>query len=198
MQPGNAGGMNWGGIAFDPGRQLAVVNNMNLPFLVALIPRSQALAEYNSGDYKNFEFGRQQGTPYVMRRRTFLSRISAPCIKPPWGTLTAVDMQHGTIRWQIPLGDTPWIHLNLGVPNLGGAILTASGLVFIAASLDDRLRAFATDSGRLLWEVKLPAGGQATPMTYSAGGRQYLVIAAGGHKGDSTRGDYLLAYALPR
>jgi quinoprotein glucose dehydrogenase len=198
MQPGNAGGMNWGGIAFDPGRQLAVVNNMNLPFLVALIPRSQALAEYKSGDYKDFEFGRQVGTPYVMRRRTFLSRVGAPCVKPPWGTLTAVDMQHGTIRWQIPLGDTPWIHLNLGVPNLGGPIVTASGVVFIAASLDDRLRAFDVNSGKLLWEMKLPAGGQATPMTYSAGGRQYLVIAAGGHKGDSTRGDYLIAYALPR
>jgi quinoprotein glucose dehydrogenase len=70
-------------------------------------------------------------------------------------------------------------------------------LVFIAASLDDRLRAFDTDSGKLLWEVKLPAGGQATPMTYAIGGRQYLVIAAGGYKGDSTRGDYVVAYALP-
>jgi quinoprotein glucose dehydrogenase len=76
-------------------------------------------------------------------------------------------------------------------------MVSASGLIFIAASLDDRLRAYATDSGKLLWEVKLPAGGQATPMTYAINGRQYLVIAAGGYKGDSTRGDYVLAYALP-
>ncbi len=198
MLPGNAGGMNWGGIAFDPARQLALVNNMNLPFLVALIPRARAQAEYDSGRYKDFEFGRQLGTPYVMRRKIFTSSLGAPCIKPLWGTLSAVDMQHGTIRWQIPLGVTPGIHLNLGMANVGGPIVTASGLVFIAATLDDRLRAFDTSSGKLLWEVKLPAGGQATPMTYFAGGRQYLVIAAGGHKGDSTRGDYLIAYALPR
>jgi quinoprotein glucose dehydrogenase len=106
-------------------------------------------------------------------------------------------MSHGTIRWQIPLGDTPFIPVNLGVPALGGPIATVSGLVFIAASLDDRLRAFSSDSGKLLWEVRLPAGGQATPMTYAIDGRQYLVIAAGGYKDQSTRGDYLIAYALP-
>jgi quinoprotein glucose dehydrogenase len=111
--------------------------------------------------------------------------------------LTAVDMTRGTIKWQIPLGVTPFIHLNLGMPGIGGPIVTASGLVFIAASLDDRLRAFDTNTGQLLWEVKLPAGGQATPMTYAIGGRQYVVIAAGGYKEDSARGDYLVAYALP-
>jgi quinoprotein glucose dehydrogenase len=88
--------------------------------------------------------------------------------------------------------------MNLGMPGIGGPIVTASGLVFIVASLDDRLRAFDVDSGKRLWETTLPAGGQATPMTYSISGRQYLVIAAGGYKSDSTRGDYLIAYALPR
>jgi quinoprotein glucose dehydrogenase len=87
--------------------------------------------------------------------------------------------------------------LNLGMPGLGGPIVTASGLVFIAATMDDRLRAYDTNTGKRLWETRLPAGGQATPMTYSAGGRQYLVIAAGGYKGDSTRGDFLVAYTLP-
>ena len=197
MQPGNAGGMNWGGIAFDPTRQLALVNSMNLPFRVALIRRTQAVPKQIPEDLKDFEYARQEGTPYAMRRKAFLSRSGVPCVKPPWGLLSAVDMQHGTIRWQVPLGDTPFIHLNLGVPNLGGPIATASGVVFIGASLDDHLRAFATESGKLLWETKLPAGGQATPMTYSVAGRQYLVIAAGGHKKDSTRGDYLIAYALP-
>jgi quinoprotein glucose dehydrogenase len=198
MQPGNAGGSNWGGIAFDPKRQLAVANTMNLPFVVALIPRAELHDQSTSGDYRGFEFARQQGTPYGMRRAAFKSDLGIPCVKPPWGTLTAVDMEHGTIKWQIPLGDTPFIHMNLGMPGIGGPIVSAGGLVFIAASLDDRLRAFDTDSGKLLWEVRLPAGGQATPMTYSIGGRQYLVIAAGGYKGDSTRGDYLIAYALPR
>jgi quinoprotein glucose dehydrogenase len=198
MQPGNAGGANWGGIAFDPKRQLAVVNTMNLPFVVALIPRAEFLKQRESEDYKDFEFARQEGTPYGMRRTAFKSSLGIPCVKPPWGMLTAVDMEHGTIKWQVPLGDAPFIHVNIGMPALGGPIVTASGLTFIAASFDGRMRAFDTDSGKLLWEVKLPAGGQATPMTYSIGGRQYVVIAAGGYKSDSPRGDYLVAYSLPR
>ena len=198
MQPGNAGGANWGGIAFDPKRQLAVVNTMNLPFVVALIPRAEFLKQRESGDYKDFEFARQEGTPYGMRRTAFKSSLGIPCVKPPWGMLAAVDMEHGTIKWQVPLGDAPYVHLNIGMPAIGGPIVTASGLTFIAASLDGRMRAFHTDSGKLLWEVKLPAGGQATPMTYSLGGRQYVVIAAGGYKSDSPRGDYLVAYSLPK
>ena len=198
MLPGNAGGSNWGGIAFDPERQLAVANTMDLPFLVALVPRDELEAELKDPQYDPYEFGRMRGTPYAMRRRTFMSALGIPCVKPPWGKLTAVDMVHGSIKWQIPLGDTPFIHMNLGMPNLGGPMVTAGGLVFIAASLDDRLRAFDTDTGKLLWEVKLPAGGQATPMTYSIDGRQYLVIAAGGYKDASTRGDYVVAYSLPR
>jgi quinoprotein glucose dehydrogenase len=198
MQPGNAGGSNWGGIAFDPRRQLAIANTVQLPFVVALIPRANLHEQAISDEYKGFEFGRQEGTAYGMRRTAFTSGLGIPCVKPPWGMLTAVDMERGTIKWQIPLGDIPYIHLNLGMPAIGGPIATASGLVFIGASLDDRFRAFDTDTGKLLWEVKLPAGGQATPMTYSIAGRQYVVIAAGGYKGDSTRGDYLVAYALPR
>jgi quinoprotein glucose dehydrogenase len=198
MQPGNAGGANWGGVAFDPKRQLVIVNTMNLPFIVSLIPRDELNAQRASEKYKGFEFARQLGTPYGMRRKAFLSSLNIPCVKPPWGMLSAVDMQRGVIKWQIPLGDTPFIHLNLGMPNIGGPIVTAGGVVFIAASLDDKLRAFNTDNGKLLWSASLPAGGQATPMTYSIAGRQYLVIAAGGYKDQSKRGDYLVAYALPR
>jgi quinoprotein glucose dehydrogenase len=196
MQPGNAGGSNWGGIAFDSKRQIAVANTMNLPFVVALIPREEFAQEAASGKYPGFEFGRQEGTPYGMRRKVFLSDLGIPCVKPPWGQLTGIDMEHGTIKWQIPLGNTPLLHLNLGVPNLGGPLLTASGLVFIGASFDDHFRAFDTETGKLLWDVKLPASAQATPMTYSIGGRQYVVIAAGGYKTDTTRGDYLIAYSL--
>jgi quinoprotein glucose dehydrogenase len=198
MQPGNAGGANWGGIAFDPRRQLAIANTMNLPFVVTLIPRADLAAQYFSKEYKGYEFARQTGTPYGMRRKTFMSDLGIPCVKPPWGTLSAVDMEHGVIKWQIPLGDTPYIHLNVGTPGIGGPIVTAGGVIFIAATLlDDRLRAFNTDDGKLLWTASLPAGGQATPMTYSVGGKQFVVIAAGGYKGDSTRGDYVVAYALP-
>jgi quinoprotein glucose dehydrogenase len=196
MQPGNAGGSNWGGIAFDSKRQIAVANTMNLPFVVALVARSEFAADAASGKYPGFEFGRMEGTPYGMRRKVFLSALGIPCVKPPWGQLTGVDMQHGTIKWQIPLGNAPLLHLNFGVPNLGGPLVTASGLVFIGATFDDHFRAFATDTGKLLWDVKLPASAQATPMTYSIGGRQYVVIAAGGYKTDTTRGDYLVAYSL--
>lgn len=198
LQPGNAGGVNWGGIAFDPERQLAIVNTIELPFVAALIPRDQMQQQMRDPKYKDYEFARQLGTPYGMRRSKFVSSLGIPCVKPPWGRLIAVNMAQGRIEWSVPLGDTPYIHLNLGMPGLGGPMVTASGLVFIAASLDDRLRAFDSGSGKLLWEVKLPAGGQATPMTYVSGGRQYLVIAAGGYKSDTTRGDYVIAYALPR
>jgi len=198
MQPGNAGGVNWGGVAFDAPRQLAFAFSMNLPMVVALVPREQLQQQRQSGAYEGFDFARQSGTPYGMRRQVFKSALGIPCVRPPWGLLTAVDMEHGTIRWQVPVGDTPFMPFNVGMPGLGGPIVTASGLVFIGATFDDRLRAYDAQTGERLWEAKLPAGGQATPMTYAAGGRQFLVIAAGGYKGDSRRGDYVIAYALPR
>ena len=198
MQPGNAGGANWGSIAFDPRHQIAVADTMDLAFRVALIPRDQLDAELKDPQYDDWEFGRMRGTPYAMRREVFKGHLGIPCLTPPWGKLTAVDMMHGTIKWQIPLGDAPLVHSNLGMPVIGGPMITAGGLVFIAASLkDDRFRAFDLETGKLLWDDKLPAGGQATPMTYSIGGRQFVVIAAGGYKGDSTRGDYVIAYSLP-
>ncbi|MGH8737917.1 MAG: PQQ-binding-like beta-propeller repeat protein [Burkholderiales bacterium] len=196
VQPGTAGGFNWGGIAFDPARQLAIGNSNNLPFVFALVERDEVKKQAASGRYDGWEFGLQSGTPFAMRRTIFKSALGIPCVRPPWSTLAAVDMVHGTIKWQVPLGDTPFIHLNFGMPSIGGPIVTASGLVFIAASLDDRLRAFDIESGKILWETKLPAGGQATPMTYSVDGRQYVVIAAGGYKDASTRGDYVIAYSL--
>jgi len=167
------------------------------------VPRGQLEAELKDPQYDDWEFGRQRGTPYAMRRRVLKGHLGAPCLTPPWGRLTAVDMVHGTIKWQIPLGDAPvlggLLHFNVGMPVIGGPMITAGGLVFIAASLkDDRFRAFDLETGKLLWDDKLPAGGQATPMTYSLGGRQFVVIAAGGYKGDTTRGDYVIAYALPQ
>jgi quinoprotein glucose dehydrogenase len=198
MLPGAAGGINWGGIAFDPTRQIAIVNSMDLPWLMALVPRDQVRAQMSDPKYRGWEFGMMAGTPYAMRRRTFMSGLGIPCTRPPWGSLTAIDMTRGTIKWRVPLGHTPFVHFDLGMPNLGGPIVLGSGVVFIAASLDDELRAFDIETGKVLWRAKLPAGGQATPMTYSVGGRQYLVIAAGGYKDASTRGDEVIAYALPR
>ena len=197
MQPGNAGGSNWGGIAFDAQRQIAIANTMNLPFVVALVPREQWQQQRESPAYEGFEFARQNGTPFGMRRTVLKSPLGIPCVKPPWGTLTAVDMAKGTIKWQIPLGNTPLIPLNLGMPNLGGPIVTASGLVFIAASFDDHLRAFATETGRLLWKAELPFSGNATPSTYAINGRQFIAISAGGGKSGRKAGGSLVVFALP-
>ena len=206
LLPGYAGGINWGGLAFDPDKQLAVTFAMNVPMAVALIPRSDLRNVYESGEFAGQEIARQAGTPFAMRRTALLSPIDMPCIAPPWGTLSAVDMVSGRINWQIPLGTiqdvAPAIvpNFKFGVPGIGGPIITASGLIFIAAAIDNYLRAFDIDSGEKLWEGRLPAGGQATPMTYALEktGKQYIVIAAGGHgRIGSTTGDFLIAYALP-
>lgn len=197
--PGYAGGVEWGGLAFDPKRQIAVVNTNDLPMVVALVPRARLMDEYKSGKYKGWDFSRMAGTPYGDRRKTFESPLGIPCVKPPWGTLTAVDMRDGKIIWRVPFGVSPYLHFHIGVPSMGGPIATAGGLVFIAASHDDYIRAFDIKTGKDVWSYHLPAGGQATPMTYEENGRQFVVIAAGGHGTFGTkRGDYVIAFALPQ
>jgi quinoprotein glucose dehydrogenase len=201
MVPGNAGGSNWGGVAVDPVRQLVVANVSDVPFAVTLLPR----ADYERARRENpgVEISPQLGTPYAMRREIVLSPLGIPCNAPPWGTLAAVDLGSGEIRWQVRLGTSRDIFplpiaIEFGTPNIGGPLVTAGGLVFIAAAMDDYLRAFDVTTGEELWKGRLPAGGQATPMSYRAAGRQYVVIAAGGHQRAGTRlGDYVLAFALP-
>ncbi len=206
LLPGYIGGVNWGGIAFDEDRGRVIVAVNLLPMRVTLLPRADFEREARSGNYPHAEFGRQAGTPYGMRREPLLSPWGLPCTAPPWGTLVSLDLQRGRIIWQVPLGSTqglmPWFvpSRDFGLPNMGGPIATAGGLVFIGAAMDSYLRAFDVDTGRELWKYRLPAGGQATPMTYRAGPdqRQYLVISAGGHGPLGTaRGDYLMAFALP-
>jgi len=204
--PGYGGGINWGGLAFEPQKQVVVVFSMDLPMEVALIARDDFERLRESGEFDNFDFASMSGTPYGMRRGILSSPLEIPCIAPPWGVLTAIDMVHGTILWQKSAGTIQDIapaivpNLELGMPGLGGPIVTAGGLIFMATVMDDYLRAFDLDDGRILWEGRLPAGGQATPMTYflEETGRQYVVIAAGGHaRIGTTPGDYVIAYALP-
>jgi quinoprotein glucose dehydrogenase len=205
LLPGYGGGINWGGIAFDPASETAVVNANDLPTVVALVPRQEFESLRGSGKYPDSEFAHQSGTPYGMRREPVLSVLGTPCIEPPWGTITAVSMRSGTLLWQRPLGTiedlapAPVPDLELGTPAMGGPIITAGGLVFTAAAMDNYLRALDLQTGEELWKGRLPAGGQATPMTYflESTGRQYVVIAAGGHPGlGTTPGDFLVAFSL--
>jgi quinoprotein glucose dehydrogenase len=205
--PGIAGGTNWGSLAIDPEHRLALVNTTRLAFQARLIPREQFEQERAQAQGKpNLEFAPQAGTPYGLVRGPLLSPFGVPCNAPPWGALSAVDLNTGEIRWQVSLGTTrdllpiP-ISRALGTPNLGGPMVTASGLVFIGAAMDNYLRAFDLETGAELWKGRLPAGGQATPMTYRLrpDGRQYVVIAAGGHGRLGTKlGDALVAFALPK
>ncbi|MGB2635316.1 MAG: pyrroloquinoline quinone-dependent dehydrogenase [Candidatus Acidiferrum sp.] len=198
--PSNVGGVNWGSAAYDPQRHLLFVDTNRLIIFVKLIPRDKfqdTRANATESDRLHGEFARQTGAPFGMFRTPLLAPSGLPCNPPPWGTVTAVDLFTGKKAWDVPLGS----YLpgkNTGTITLGGPMVTAGGLVFTAAAMDNFLRAFDSDSGQEVWKYQLPAGGQATPMTYTISGKQYLVIAAGGHgKLGTKQGDYVLAFALP-
>ena len=204
ITPGNVGGMNWSGYAFDPNRSLLFVNVNNMPAKVRLIPR----AEFE--DYKHRteegEYTAQAGTPYGVFRSFLRAPSGLPCSPPPWGMLTAVDMLEGKIRWQVPLGSLQGLvrseaPIPAGTPSLGGPIVTAGGLVFIAGTFDPFIRAFDVETGKEIWKAQLPACGAATPMTYlnRPGSKQFLVIAAGGHAKvrEEPQSDAIVAFALP-
>lgn len=204
VYPGDVGGMTWAGVSFDPRRGLLITNVNRAARVVWLIPRE----EYDPQKARRlrtnftFEIARQEGTPFAMRREFLFRPNMVPCNQPPWGTLIAVDLATGQLRWEVPLGVTPELRsipesVKWGSLNLGGSIVTAGGLIFISAARDNIFRAFDVETGRELWKADLPAGGHATPMTYSASGRQFVVIAAGGHGRLNPRlGDYVIAYAL--
>ena len=220
--PSNVGGAHWGGLAWDRTRQLVIVPVNEVAAQVQLLPRSTP----HSMDEPGWEYAGMRGTPYMMRRRILLSPAGVPCTRPPFGSLVAVNLSTGTIAWRVPLG-TPRppkpvpaapvatsekvrsalttigaggsdsALAALGSPNLGGAIVTAGGLVFVGATIDQRIRAFDVETGRVLWQAQLPAGGKATPMTYMVNGRQYVAIAAGGDGAIFGKGDELVVFALP-
>jgi quinoprotein glucose dehydrogenase len=205
VTPSNVGGMNWSGASFDPERNILVTNTNRLAALITLFSKNGNTRQSVNTALPRAEVAPQEGTPYIMSREYLFTIENGEFLmqtKPPWGTLAAIDMNTGRLKWEVPLGFMmdPQKYpdaIKWGSINLGGAITTAGGVVFIASTMDGFIRAFNINNGEILWQAMLPAGGQATPMTYELNGRQYIVIAAGGHGKLGTKlGDYIVAYAL--
>jgi quinoprotein glucose dehydrogenase len=207
--PSNTGGFNWGGLSYDPQRGILVGAVNRFAAIVQLSLRRQepdVRATHPAGGIRlEAEVGSMLGTPYILTRTYLidLAKGKRPYTKPPWGTLAAVNLKRGGLQFEVPLGTMldPAQHpqaAHWGSINLAGPMTTAGGLVFVAASVDEHLRAFDVETGQLLWQSRLPAGGQATPMTYMVDGTQYVIQAAGGHAQlGTTLGDSVVAYALP-
>jgi len=215
--PGYNGGTDWGGVAVDPVRGVIVANYNDMPNYVRLVPREEANRRgWAPRDQARGRIGGAEGagdpqanTPYAIDvnagwRLPFTGML---CKQPPYGGIRAIDIATGKTIWDRPLGTArtngpfgipSMLPVTIGTPNNGGAVVTASGLVFIAAATDNLIRAIDLKTGRTVWSDVLPAGGQATPMTYEANGKQYLVLYAGGHHFMETPvGDEVIAYALP-
>ncbi|MFJ2381009.1 glucose/quinate/shikimate family membrane-bound PQQ-dependent dehydrogenase [Pseudomonas protegens] len=204
--PGSLGGMNWGSVSVDPTSNYMFVNDMRLGLANYMIPRDQ-IAAGASG----IEMGvvPQEGTPFGAMRQRFLSAAGIPCQKPPFGTMSAIDLKTRKLVWQVPVGtvqDTGPLGIRMhlpipiGMPTLGASLATQSGLLFFAGTQDFYLRAFDTGNGNEIWKARLPVGSQSGPMTYVSPktGRQYILLTAGGARQSTDRGDYVIAYALPK
>jgi quinoprotein glucose dehydrogenase len=205
VYPGNFGAFNWGGVAVDPVRQLIVATPVHFAFEVTLIPRKNDKTNYVSNGKPGIN--ENYGAPYAADMAPFTSPLGMriPCQAPPWGYIAGVDLKTGKTVWQHKNGTVEDLSalplpFKLGVPNIGGPITTAGGVAFLSGTLDYYVRAYDVTTGRQLWRDRLPAGGQATPMSYQgADGRQYVVVVAGGHGSTGTKaGDAIIAYALPK
>ena len=217
--PGYNGGSDWGGIAVDPRRGVIVANYNDMPNYNRLVPRAEANAkgwaprhEARGGNMKSGAEGAgdpQAGTPYAIDVNAGwrLPMTGLLCKQPPYGGIRAIELRTGRTLWDHPFGSArkngpfgvpSMLPIEIGTPNNGGAVVTAGGVVFIAAATDDLFRAIDLKTGRTIFKDVLPGGGQATPMTYEVNGRQYVVIMAGGHHFMETPiSDALVAYALP-
>jgi len=216
--PGNYGVTDWGGIAVDPVRQIAFANPNYLAFTSRLIPMQKAIAEgleptnqpppagIQAKPADEHGFNANAGAPFAIDLVPLLSPVGFPCQAPPWGYVAGIDLRTGKTVWKHKNGtvrdESPVVPLpfKMGVPSLGGPMITAGGVGFLTSALDYYIRAYDVTTGNVLWRSRLPAGGQSIPMTYrSPSGRQMVVTMAGGHGSLGTKmGDYLIAYALPQ
>jgi quinoprotein glucose dehydrogenase len=203
VYPGNFGVFDWGGLSVDPIRQVAVANPSYMAFVSRLIPKQlqRSTEAHQHGEANGVK--QVQGAPYDIELRPFLSPLGVPCQRPPWGYVAGVDLKSARVAWMHKNGtvrDSSPLPLPfpVGVPSLGGTIVTAGGVAFLSGSLDQYVRAYSVADGRVLWKHRLPAGGQATPISYGdSRGRQLLVVVAGGHGSLGTRaGDHVIAFAL--
>ena len=203
--PGNLGVFEWGGMSVNPDRQIAVMNPIGLPFVSKLIPADPNRKQTAKGAGTEAGVQPMYGVPYGVEISAFLSPFGLPCKQPAWGFVAGVDLKTHDVAWKRRIGtirdSLPGIPLppfKMGVPMLGGSISTAGNVMFIGGTQDNYIRAINVTNGDELWKGRLPAGGQATPMTYEMNGKQYVVIMAGGHGSFGTKmGDSLVAYALP-
>lgn len=204
--PGNLGMFEWGGLAVDPVRQVAIANPIAIPFVSTLIPRgpnNPATPDKSLPSGSESGVQPQFGAPFGVDLHPFLSPLGLPCKQPAWGYMSGIDLRtnkivwkhrNGTIRDSAPLP----LPFKMGVPSLGGPLTTAGGVAFLTSTLDYYIRAYDVTTGQQLWQDRLPAGGQSTPMSYSVNGRQFIVTADGGHGSFGTKlGDYVVAYSLP-
>ena len=203
IYPGNFGTFNWGSVAVDPRRQVMFGMPTYLAFVSRLVPKHEASGrQMNKGEHGLNE---NKGADYAVEMTPFMSPIGVPCQVPPWGTVAAADLRTGTIAYQYrngtiqDLSPVP-LPVRIGVPGIGGPMLTATGVAFLSAATDDNFRAYDLATGKVLWNVRIPAGGQATPMTYlDSQGEQVVLLVAGGHGSTGTKaGDYVLAYKLKK
>ncbi|OCX66225.1 quinate dehydrogenase [Thioclava sp. SK-1] len=208
--PGSLGGMNWGGMSYDPTAKTLYVNDMRLGLWVHMEPQERDAKESNGSEAVNTLMGAVplKGTPYSVIKNRFLSPLGIPCQEPPFGSLTSINMETQKVNWEVPLGtvqDTVLfgmkmgLPLPVGMPTIGGSLTTQGGLVFFAATQDYYLRAFDSATGKEVWKARMPVGSQGTPISYVSPetGKQYVVISAGGARQSPDRGDYVIAYALP-
>jgi quinoprotein glucose dehydrogenase len=206
MYPGTGGGMNWGGGAFDPKRNLLITSVSQVGMWLKLMSATDAELNAPFDPSVGAPMGPKapiRGTPYALKQGILLSPMFMPCTAPPWSSLVGVDLAAGEVSWSVPLGVIDKmarmpLPMKWGTPTAGGPIVSAGGLVFVGSTADRRFRAFDIDTGDELWVTEIPKSAHATPMTYEIDGRQFVVIAAGGHMFiDATEiDDYLLAYAL--